>query len=111
MDGLFQWVKDDTNRDPADPVTGLRFHEAPALTHEPFDGLQHTVRNRVLRHFQRRGFVLYSGASRVRTGDLWRAKPLFKSMYFIDLANLWAFFHDSYEVWPQVFTKLMNPNM
>ncbi len=37
-DGLFQRVEDDTNQDPANPETSLRFHEATALTHELLEG-------------------------------------------------------------------------
>ncbi len=34
VDGLFHRVEDDTNQDPANPETSLRFHEATALAHE-----------------------------------------------------------------------------
>ena len=57
VDGLFEKVEDDTGQGPANPETRLRFHEATALTHELREGLQHTVRKRVLRHFRRHGLL------------------------------------------------------
>jgi hypothetical protein len=57
VDGLFEKVEDDTAQDPSHPQTSLRFHEATALTRELLEGLQHTIRKRVLRHFRRHGLL------------------------------------------------------
>jgi len=57
VDGLFQRVEDDTGQTSANPETSLRFHEATGLTHELLEGLQHTVRKRVLRHMARHGLL------------------------------------------------------
>jgi hypothetical protein len=58
VDGLFEKVEGDTVQDPAThPESDLRFHEATALTHELLEGLQHTVRQRVLRHMVRHGLL------------------------------------------------------
>ena len=57
MDGLFEGIEDDTVQDPAHPEPSLRFHEATALTHELLESLQHTIRNRVLRHMVRHGLL------------------------------------------------------
>ena len=57
VDGLFERLECDADQDPATPATHLRFHEATALTHELLEGLQHTVRSRVLRHFRRHGLL------------------------------------------------------
>jgi hypothetical protein len=57
VDGLIEKVEDDTNQDPTNPEPHLRFHEATALTHGLLEGLQHTVRKRVLRHFARHGLL------------------------------------------------------
>jgi hypothetical protein len=58
VDGLFEKIEGDTAQDPAThPETRLRFHEATALTHELLEGLQHTVRKRVLRHMVRHGLL------------------------------------------------------
>jgi predicted Zn-ribbon and HTH transcriptional regulator len=69
VDGLFHRVEDDTNQDPADPQTSLRFYEATALTHELLEGLQHTVRKRVLRHFRRHGLLEPHDAEDMLTWD------------------------------------------
>ena len=57
VDGLFQRVEDDTDQDQTTPAARLRFHEATALTSQLLEGLQHTVRSRVLRHFRRHGLL------------------------------------------------------
>ena len=58
VDGLFEKIEGDTAQDPAtNSGTHLRFHAATALTHELLEGLQHTVRKRVLRHFRRHGLL------------------------------------------------------
>jgi hypothetical protein len=69
VDGLFHRVEDDTNQDPANPETSLRFHEATALTQELLEGLQHTVRKRVLRHFRRHGLLEPHDAEDMLTWD------------------------------------------
>jgi len=57
VDGLFEKVEDDMNQDPTNPEPILRFHKATALTHELLEGLQQTVRKRVLRHMVRQGLL------------------------------------------------------
>ena len=57
VDGLFETFEGDENQFPDHPVAGLRFHEATALTSQLLERLQHTVRKRVLRHFQRHGLL------------------------------------------------------
>ncbi|NNM05505.1 MAG: IS91 family transposase, partial [Gemmatimonadetes bacterium] len=57
VDGLFERVEGDTDPDPAIPETSLHFHEATGLTHELLEGLQHTIRSRVLRHLRRHGLL------------------------------------------------------
>ena len=57
VDGLFQKIEGDTAQNRADPRPSLRFHEATALTHELLEGLQQTVRKRVLRHMVRQGLL------------------------------------------------------
>jgi hypothetical protein len=58
VDGLFEKIEGDTAQDPAThPESRLRFHETTALTHELLEGLQHTVRKRVLRHMVRHGLL------------------------------------------------------
>jgi len=57
VDGLFEKVEGDTGQDPANPETPLRFHEATALNRELLERLQHTIRRRVLRHFERHGLL------------------------------------------------------
>ena len=57
LDGIFQRVEDDTDPNSANPESSLRFHEATALTHELLEGLQHTIRRRVLRHCARHGLL------------------------------------------------------
>jgi hypothetical protein len=69
VDGLFEGIEDDTYQDPAHPETRLRFHEATALTHELLEGLQHTVRKRVLRHFARHGLLEPHEAEDMRGWD------------------------------------------
>jgi len=51
VDGLFEGVEEESDQlppDPHNPETRLRFHEATGLTQELLEGLQHTVRSRVL---------------------------------------------------------------
>ena len=57
VDGLIEALEDDTDPSSTDPNTRLRFHEATALTPQLLEGLQHTVRKRVLRHFRRHGLL------------------------------------------------------
>jgi len=57
VDGLFEKVEEDMDRNSADPEPHLRFHEATSLTRELLEGLQHTIRSRVLRHFRRHGLL------------------------------------------------------
>jgi len=57
LDGLFEEIPGDASQDPADLETRLRFHEATGLTHELLEGLQHTIRSRVLRHCRRHGLL------------------------------------------------------
>jgi hypothetical protein len=54
VDGLFEDGPGDGSQD---LQPRLRFHEATALTRELLEGLQHTVRKRVLRHFARHGLL------------------------------------------------------
>ncbi len=49
VDGLFEKIAGDTDQNSANPEPRLRFHEATPLTHDLLEGLQHTVRKRVLR--------------------------------------------------------------
>ena len=69
VDGLFQRAEDDTDQDPANPETHLRFHEATALTRELLERLQHTVRKRVLRHVRRHGLLEPHDAEDMLTWD------------------------------------------
>ena len=55
VDGLFEATEMD--QDPETQTGGLRFHEATGLTPQLLDRLQHTVRQRVLRHFRRHGLL------------------------------------------------------
>ena len=57
VDGLFERVEGDGSQDPAIQTEALRFHEATALTSQLVERLQHTIRTRVLRHFQRHGLL------------------------------------------------------
>ncbi len=57
VDGLFEKIAGDTDQNSANPEARLRFHEATTLTHDLLEGLQHTVRKRVLRHFARHGLL------------------------------------------------------
>jgi hypothetical protein len=70
VDGLFEKIEGDTAQDPAThPESRLRFHEATALTHELLEGLQHTVRKRVLRHMVRHGLLESHDARDMLTWD------------------------------------------
>jgi hypothetical protein len=57
VDGLFEKVEGEADQDSPKPTDDLRFHEATALTHELLEGLQHTIRKRVLRHMARHGLL------------------------------------------------------
>jgi hypothetical protein len=54
VDGLFEKIACDGGQA---PQGRLRFHQATALTHELLEGLQQTVRKRVLRHMVRHGLL------------------------------------------------------
>ena len=69
VDGLFEKVEADTDPGSARPKTRLRFHEATAFTHELLEGLQHTIRSRVLRHFRRHSFLEPHEAEDMLTWD------------------------------------------
>ena len=49
--------------------TRLRFHEATGLTHELLEGLQHNIRDRVLRHFRCHGHLEPHEAEEMLTWD------------------------------------------
>lgn len=60
VDGLFEGIGADADQvppNPHNPDTRLRFHESSSLTSRLLEGLQHTVRKRVLRHFRRHGLL------------------------------------------------------
>ena len=69
VDGLFERVEYEPNQDSGHPTGDLRFHEATALTHELLEGLQHTIRSRVLRHFRRHGLLEPHDAEDMLTWD------------------------------------------
>jgi len=49
--------REDTDQNPADPRSRLCFHEATALTCRLLEGLQRTMRIRLLRHLRRHGLL------------------------------------------------------
>ncbi len=61
VDGLFERIEADPGLEARNqngkPTDGIRFHEATALTPQLLEGLQHTVRKRVLRHVRRQGIL------------------------------------------------------
>ena len=57
VDGLFERIEGDPGPDSPFQNHHLRFHEASVLTSQLLEDLQHTVRERILRHLGRQGFL------------------------------------------------------
>jgi len=70
VDGLFERLEGDPGQDPAVQTEDLRFHEATALNPQLLEGLQHTVRFRVLRQFIELSFASFDGLAGHLVGAL-----------------------------------------